>query len=360
MKKLLLPILLGSYFNVNSQVYNAGTNFSMYQDIIPDTLLNYSFPYSNETYGIKLFGNSSNDIELTAHGAASSGGSDAYIRVTSLNPNVYILFGRLDSVQFMSPPYNWDVTKVAKPLNQNDPINTVGAIWNDSILYLTDHSGHSGGNKNVNDWIGGNKYLGIKYQNGSIIKYGWIRLQCTTEDSCYVKDFSYSTTQYTVSVSASPSNGGSVIGGGTYNSGASVTVIATANSGYTFTNWTENSNVVSLSSSYTYTVTGNKTLIANFSQGTGIYNLQVDNNSIIIYPNPSDGKIQITGNQLPIAIGAVTSIEIYNLIGEKIYFRNNNNNLSIYDLDISNSPKGIYIVKIDDGEKIYNKKIIVQ
>ena len=70
---------------------------------------------------------------------------------------------------------------------------------------------------------------------------------------------------YTIAVSASPSAGGTVSGGGTFASGSSQTVTATANSGYTFTNWTVNGSVVSSSSSYTFTVTGNQTLVANFT-----------------------------------------------------------------------------------------------
>ena len=75
-----------------------------------------------------------------------------------------------------------------------------------------------------------------------------------------------STSTYTISVSANPNNGGSVTGGGTYQQGQSCTVTATANSGYTFVNWTENGSVVSTNASYTFTVTGNRTLVANFSE----------------------------------------------------------------------------------------------
>ena len=73
-------------------------------------------------------------------------------------------------------------------------------------------------------------------------------------------------TQYNVTVSANPTNGGTVTGGGTYQQGQSCTVSATANSGFTFTNWTENGNVVSTNANYTFTVTGNRTLVANFTQ----------------------------------------------------------------------------------------------
>ena len=54
-------------------------------------------------------------------------------------------------------------------------------------------------------------------------------------------------------------------GGGTYNSGTSATVIATANSGYNFTNWKQGSTVVSTSASYTFTVTANRALVATFA-----------------------------------------------------------------------------------------------
>lgn len=70
---------------------------------------------------------------------------------------------------------------------------------------------------------------------------------------------------YTIAVSASPSSGGTVGGGGTFVAGGSRTVTASANSGYSFANWTENGGVVSSSTSYTFTLNSNRTLVANFS-----------------------------------------------------------------------------------------------
>jgi hypothetical protein len=66
-------------------------------------------------------------------------------------------------------------------------------------------------------------------------------------------------------VCASPSAGGTASGGGIYASGSSQTVTATANSGYLFTNWTENGSVVSSTSSYIFTLTDNRNLLANFT-----------------------------------------------------------------------------------------------
>jgi uncharacterized repeat protein (TIGR02543 family) len=90
------------------------------------------------------------------------------------------------------------------------------------------------------------------------------------------------TTQYTVNVSANPNIGGSVTGGGTYNQGQSCTVTATANAGYTFTNWTENGNVVSTQASYTFAVNGNRNLVANFQA-------QSQNYTISVSANPTNG-----------------------------------------------------------------------
>ena len=90
------------------------------------------------------------------------------------------------------------------------------------------------------------------------------------------------TQQYTVNVSANPTIGGSVTGGGTYNQGQSCTVTATPNAGYSFTNWTENGNVVSTNRNYTFTVTGNRTLVANFQA-------QPQNYNITVSANPSNG-----------------------------------------------------------------------
>jgi hypothetical protein len=69
----------------------------------------------------------------------------------------------------------------------------------------------------------------------------------------------------TVAVLANLAGAGSVSGGGTYIAGSSVTVTATANSGYTFANWTENGVVESASSSYGFTLAANRSLVANFT-----------------------------------------------------------------------------------------------
>ena len=74
-----------------------------------------------------------------------------------------------------------------------------------------------------------------------------------------------------VTVSANPANAGGVTGGGSFVTGSSVTVTATADTGYTFTNWTENGTVQSTAPSYTFTLAANRNLVANFTTNPIVY-----------------------------------------------------------------------------------------
>ena len=101
-------------------------------------------------------------------------------------------------------------------------------------------------------------------ENGTVVSTQANYTFTVNSNRTLVANFTVQSQQYTINVSANPNNGGNVSGGGTYYEGESCTVRATPNTGYTFTNWTENGNVVSTLSRYTFTVSGNRTLVANF------------------------------------------------------------------------------------------------
>ena len=110
------------------------------------------------------------------------------------------------------------------------------------------------------------------------ITSGQVRIVVTKpQRQPYIQDINVSAAQsYTINVSANPTAGGNVGGGGTYTQGQSCTVTASANNGYTFVNWTENGQQVSTNANYTFNVTGNRTLVANFTQQT--YTISVSAN----------------------------------------------------------------------------------
>ncbi len=73
---------------------------------------------------------------------------------------------------------------------------------------------------------------------------------------------------FTVTTSAAPVAGGTTTGDGSYSGGANVTLTATPNAGYVFTNWTEGGLVVSSNATFSFAVASDRDLVANFTQGT--------------------------------------------------------------------------------------------
>ena len=70
---------------------------------------------------------------------------------------------------------------------------------------------------------------------------------------------------YMIAVSA---ENGTVRGGGTYEEGNTVTIVATPSDGYRFTGWTSNGTLVSTNATYSFTASENLTLVANMEQIT--------------------------------------------------------------------------------------------
>jgi hypothetical protein len=67
-----------------------------------------------------------------------------------------------------------------------------------------------------------------------------------------------------INVSANSTVCGTVSGGGTYFDGTECTVSATANEGFIFVGWSEDGLTISTETSYSFTVSGNRNLVAFF------------------------------------------------------------------------------------------------
>lgn len=67
-----------------------------------------------------------------------------------------------------------------------------------------------------------------------------------------------------ITASANPSDGGTVSGNGTYLYGSTATLTATANEDYAFVKWTENGETVSYDPVFTFEVSSDRELVANF------------------------------------------------------------------------------------------------
>lgn len=88
---------------------------------------------------------------------------------------------------------------------------------------------------------------------------------------------------------------------------------------------------------------------ASYVYPTGVEQIVGKENSINITPNPSNGIFTVQSQS-----NNSKTIEVYNLLGDRIYSTSTNK------VDISHSPKGVYFVKLKEGENTYTKKIVVQ
>jgi hypothetical protein len=79
--------------------------------------------------------------------------------------------------------------------------------------------------------------------------------------------------------------------------------------------------------------------------------------TVIVVPNPNSGifSVQINGVYQPV------KVMVTNLLGEYIYDGRKTDTAGDFAVDLSNKPKGIYIVNVHDGARIIaSRKVIVE
>ena len=145
---------------------------------------------------------------------------------------------------------------------------------------------------------------------------------------------------------------GYTTGNGLYEGGGKsmATVTAVARPGCKFVNWTKNGIVVSTNSSYSFTVTEDVKLVANFEGGVGMVDKELS--AVKIYPNPTTGELKITNEEFEIR-----NIEIFDITGRKLL-----SHISTMSpettVNISHLPAGVYFVKISTKVGEIVKKVL--
>jgi len=86
---------------------------------------------------------------------------------------------------------------------------------------------------------------------------------------------------------------------------------------------------------------------------TGINTSTVEQ-SIKVNPNPSTGRLEV---DLEKTQSAKCDIFISNAVGEAIESKTGMS-ITPVEVDLSNSPKGIYLLQIKTGDKIYTRKVL--
>ena len=78
--------------------------------------------------------------------------------------------------------------------------------------------------------------------------------------------------------------------------------------------------------------------------------------SLTVYPNPTSGSFTIEMSQFNSAESI--NISVYDQLGREVYQKQNAN--SIEQLDLSEKGKGVYFIKIQVGNEIINKKLVMK
>ena len=155
-----------------------------------------------------------------------------------------------------------------------------------------------------------------------------------TENATYTATFELNT--YTIAASANPTEGGTVTGAGDYNHGQSVTLSATANTGYSFVSWTEDGSQVSTDADYTFTAEGNRTLVANFAP--------IPKYSISIDANIQNGSVTVDGNLTAAAQNTEITLNVAAESGYRL------KSLKYNNTDISADANGDYKFNMPAGD----------
>lgn len=118
-------------------------------------------------------------------------------------------------------------------------------------------------------------------------------------------------------------------------------------------NYTRISLITSQTPTITALITGNKRSII-----VGLTNNFIDESNIYIYPNPTNGLLNINTKNCIIKIN---SIFIYDMTGKIIKQLDFENRLDVIDtINLKDLNPGIYFLKLKFGEKMLSKKIVLE
>jgi hypothetical protein len=76
-----------------------------------------------------------------------------------------------------------------------------------------------------------------------------------------------------------------------------------------------------------------------------------------VYPNPNGGKFNLA---FASSSSELKFVEVYNLLGETVFFKMLNANNLLTEIDLSSAPKGIYFVKVAFKDGMDVKKVVIE
>jgi hypothetical protein len=156
----------------------------------------------------------------------------------------------------------------------------------------------------------------------------------------------------------SPDDKGEVYGAGNFIAGQKVVVEATPNTGLFFQYWMVNEEIVSKRTRYDFIMPEDALEITAFfdPQSTvSVDDLADTAEDIRIYPNPSRGLVSV---YFPTDKNTL-KLQVFNAAGQLIIDRSESYlaGKSVLELDLSQSPRGLYLIVINDGNSREVRKV---
>ena len=168
-----------------------------------------------------------------------------------------------------------------------------------------------------------------------------------TDGGNYVAHFSQEVL-YTVVAMANPVEGATVTGGGTFHEGETCTLTVAPNIHYTFLNWSENGQVVSTETTFSFTVNINHEIVANLEFYDSVDEKSTD--MLQIYPNPVYDKLLVESDII------IEKYDIYTISGSLVCSGEENSNM--IEVEVCNLRPGTYILRIISDNVVQTKRFI--
>jgi hypothetical protein len=149
---------------------------------------------------------------------------------------------------------------------------------------------------------------------------------------------------FTVTLSVNPAEAGTVSGAGVFEEGKNISIEATPNDKYEFVNWTKEEVVISTELSFSFTVTEDVVLTANFKETLNIPDIN-SAGRFTIFPNPVKDLLRIVKENTD-----NVRIEIYNMYGSIIQTLEIQSKETV--INVSHLPMGVYFVRLVNNQTV--------
>jgi PKD repeat protein len=104
-------------------------------------------------------------------------------------------------------------------------------------------------------------------------------------------------------------------------------------------------------------VSAEATRTINVLEATGLNNVMNIDKLMSVYPNPSNGLFNM---RLADAQSQDVRVLVYDMLGKVVHQQTmKGNNLQVQELDLTGSPKGFYLLRVQSGDQVYSRKIQV-